>query len=471
MRTLRFHPIFRRGSVTFILFAISVLFSSVAPAQPRYRTFSQAEFALKKLKDVGKVEFVRARFIFHNDSSYTVNSLHAKFNGHIIAIEDSGGFTLFAPAEKKGFNASGRTVAGHDSVAIVILLNKDKVKASAEKWWWDTSGTRIGPVYKDLAAASAEGLSREPNGGNVRDFMYKHEIRRPNGLLVGMPTSTPNVGWIRYLTADRKYFPHTDSSRCFDFIQRDNGGTRPFVGELKNPHVRKHNNHLLGEIHTLKIAVVANDSGVTAPFDSGATHLGDLIYLDAGNLTDPCNNMTIRRIIEVTDSALTFCSRFTGSFYFGQDSCISRINRAFDGPIVAASFNPLRVNGTQTLPPYLHPNPNAVPVRPPTAGFSILDDTPGEFAIRQNYPNPFNPSTTIEFNLPEASIVTLKVYNVLGQEVATLLNREEMDEGAQSVEFNAANMPSGVYFYRLVAFTPADHRQLYQAVRRMMIVR
>ena len=471
MHTLRSSSFFKGGIVPLILFALAILFSSAAPAQPRYRTFSQDELSQKRLKDVGAVEAVRASFVFHNDSAYSVNSLHARFNGHVLAIEDSGGFTAFNPNEKRGFTATGRIVAGHDSVTLLLQLKKEKPKAVAEKWWWDTSGTRIGPVYKDLAAVSVEGIAREPNGGNVRDFMYKHEIRRPNGLLVGIPTSTPNVGWIRYTTSDRKYFPHIDSSRCFDFIERDNGGTRPFVGELKNPHVKKHNNHLLGEIHALKIAVVANDSGVTAPFDSGATHLGDLIYLDAGNLSDPCNNMTIRQIIEVTDSALTFCSRFVGSFYFGQDSCISRINRAFDGPIVAASFNPLRVNGTQTLPAFLHPNPAAAPVHPPTAGYSIMEDKPGEFAVQQNYPNPFNPSTTIEFNLAEASIVTLKVYNVLGQEVSTLLNREEMEEGEQAVEFNAANLPSGVYFYRLIAITPADSRPLYQAVRRMMVVR
>jgi hypothetical protein len=470
MHTFRSSSFFKRGGVTLLLFVIAILFPSTAPAQPRYRTFSQDELSQKRLKDIGAVEAVRASFVFHNDSAYSVNSLHARFNGHVLAIEDSGGFTAFNPSEKRGFTATGRIVAGHDSVTLLLRLKKEKPKAVAEKWWWDTSGTRIGPVYKDLAAASVEGLSREPNGGNVRDFMYKHELRRPNGLLVGLPTSTPNVGWIRYMTSDRKYFPHSDSSRCFDFIERDNGGTRPFVGELKNPHVKKHNNHLLGEIHALKIAVVANDSGVTAPFDTGSTPLGDLIYLDAGNLSDPCNNMTIRQIIEVTDSALTFCSRFTGSFYFGQDSCISRINRAFDGPIVAASFSPLKINGTQTLPAFLHPNPTAAPVRRPTAGYSILDDAPGEFAIRQNYPNPFNPSTTIEFNLAEPSIVTLKVYNVLGQEVSTLLNKEEMEEGERSVEFNAGNMPSGVYFYRIVAVTQ-DNRPLYQAVRRMMVVR
>lgn len=78
------------------------------------------------------------------------------------------------------------------------------------------------------------------------------------------------------------------------------------------------------------------------------------------------------------------------------------------------------------------------------------DSHPVAFALRQNYPNPFNPSTTIKYELPRASHVTLTVYDVLGREVATLVNGVEQP-GSKSVEFNAGNMASGVYFYRIQA--------------------
>jgi hypothetical protein len=74
---------------------------------------------------------------------------------------------------------------------------------------------------------------------------------------------------------------------------------------------------------------------------------------------------------------------------------------------------------------------------------------PVEYALSQNYPNPFNPTTMIEFSLAEVSTVSLKVYNILGQEVATLIDREVMDDGDQQIEFDATGLPSGVYFYRL----------------------
>ena len=76
--------------------------------------------------------------------------------------------------------------------------------------------------------------------------------------------------------------------------------------------------------------------------------------------------------------------------------------------------------------------------------------TPQQVSLSQNYPNPFNPSTTITFSLDRKSDVSLKVFNVLGQEVATMVNGT-MGAGVQSVRFDAGNLSSGVYFYRLKA--------------------
>jgi hypothetical protein len=83
-------------------------------------------------------------------------------------------------------------------------------------------------------------------------------------------------------------------------------------------------------------------------------------------------------------------------------------------------------------------------------GVATLPGVAGEYKLSQNYPNPFNPSTKIDFSIPSAGLAQLKVFNVLGQEVATLVN-ENMTVGNHSVTFDASRLASGVYLYKLVA--------------------
>lgn len=78
----------------------------------------------------------------------------------------------------------------------------------------------------------------------------------------------------------------------------------------------------------------------------------------------------------------------------------------------------------------------------------IYNSIPNILYLGQNYPNPFNPSTNINFNIPQNGLTTLKIYNVLGKEIATLVN-ENKQSGEYSVTFNASNLPSGIYFYTL----------------------
>lgn len=84
-----------------------------------------------------------------------------------------------------------------------------------------------------------------------------------------------------------------------------------------------------------------------------------------------------------------------------------------------------------------------------TTGIEKLDDViPAAYQLDQNYPNPFNPSTTIRYSIPEAGLVTVKVFNLLGQEVATLVNTQQAT-GAYEVTFDASQLSSGIYFYSI----------------------
>ncbi|MDP2886152.1 MAG: FG-GAP-like repeat-containing protein [Ignavibacteria bacterium] len=86
-------------------------------------------------------------------------------------------------------------------------------------------------------------------------------------------------------------------------------------------------------------------------------------------------------------------------------------------------------------------------------------DVPAEFSLEQNYPNPFNPSTKISFSLPSTSYVSLRVFDVMGREVATLVS-EELSAGNHTRQWNATGMPSGVYLYRLQAGSYVQTRKL-----------
>jgi hypothetical protein len=84
---------------------------------------------------------------------------------------------------------------------------------------------------------------------------------------------------------------------------------------------------------------------------------------------------------------------------------------------------------------------------------------PEEFSLGQNYPNPFNPTTNIEFRIADFGFVSLKIYDVLGNEVAVLVN-EEKPAGIYSVEFDASVLSSGTYFYKLTAGKFSDTKKL-----------
>jgi hypothetical protein len=121
----------------------------------------------------------------------------------------------------------------------------------------------------------------------------------------------------------------------------------------------------------------------------------------------------------------------------------------------------------------IHPNAISVFNEEGVTSVGVGDELHNNFTLSQNYPNPFNPTTTIKFKIPQSplpggdgrgGLVTLKVYDVLGNEIATLVN-EEKPAGSYEVEFNShsgsvRNLPSGIYFYRLTVGRFADTKKL-----------
>jgi len=96
---------------------------------------------------------------------------------------------------------------------------------------------------------------------------------------------------------------------------------------------------------------------------------------------------------------------------------------------------------------------------------------PEKFSLSQNFPNPFNPATTITYQIPHAGFVTLKVYDILGREIATLVN-EEKPAGSFEVQFNGNGLTSGIYFYQIKAGDPSTSSgQGYSETKKMILLK
>jgi hypothetical protein len=98
-------------------------------------------------------------------------------------------------------------------------------------------------------------------------------------------------------------------------------------------------------------------------------------------------------------------------------------------------------------------------------------DLPHKIELLQNYPNPFNPSTVIRFEIPTTSHVSLKIYDVIGKEVAVLVNGD-LSAGYHSCEWNASAMSSGMYFYRLVAtLHNGEKKESFTQIRKLLLAK
>ena len=97
---------------------------------------------------------------------------------------------------------------------------------------------------------------------------------------------------------------------------------------------------------------------------------------------------------------------------------------------------------------------------------------PTVYELNQNFPNPFNPSTTLRYGLPNNSAVSLKIYNVLGQQVASLVNGEQ-SAGWQRVTWNVpqSGISTGLYFYRLEAVDVANPNNRFLQVKKMLLLK
>ena len=158
----------------------------------------------------------------------------------------------------------------------------------------------------------------------------------------------------------------------------------------------------------------------------------------------------ISRFVDPTEALICIRYSLPGSFGEGNDSL-------WFAP--SSGLHKRRVRERSGAMFYLAYDMSADLISVTGAKLDAIGEHPCEVMLSQNYPNPFNPSTTIRYGLPSRAHVTLAVFNTLGQQVSTLVQAEQ-DPGYHEVRFDGANLPSGMYFYRMQAGSFTETKKL-----------
>ncbi len=473
------------ASVTYTLLVVSSSvitdqnFGVAAPLDSlSFRTFTVDSLAVLKPNSKRTCIGFRFAFDFKNRTGRKANGLYIEFNNVVTQFTT---YTPFVEAIDLGNNAQDYRFVGTEiDTAQTVRIEGFSVvtpcNIRVSKWWWTWDEMNIslkkseGPLRTTLFTKSV----RMPNPANVRDETFTRGFALDGGLKVGIvrSDSVRVYGWVRikksldlYKSLYDKFTMHVGPARGLAVFS--NNGR--IAGEQKTLSPLKHNNKLFAELAALKFNIEASTRGITP------AGFGELVYDEESN---PLSGMIIKDIASHADTMMTFWKHYPMELYVNLDTTVRKLNRSFSGPMDTISYiTQFKVKGTRALSEvsYLRIPVNIEPlIRAQQDAFAVYAELPREFLLSQNYPNPFNPVTMIDISLPMESEVTVTVYNVLGQEVVTLLEKQVLDPGTHQVEFYADGLATGIYFYKMVA-RPMDEGEesgsVFVDTKKMMYVK
>jgi len=462
----------------------------------KFRTVSYDSLALsmnnkgKKGKPVNKkndkVQFCSS---FINTTGMGVDGMHVSYVVTLYIGDPTYPLTITPTPSSISFDSKARTaeirwpdtLARYSSVQICGWGKRSLTQRGF--YYWELKGKKLNSnkFYNPIAFSLNIPRLPMPNEENVCQEVYDLSGFSPpqtGGLVTGIaqPNNSKGWGWVGLRKAidafksfsDRGQL-HTINTRGFDYFNLTASGLQKrFTKGQRTLTPRKQNNRLFADLVALKINLTASALQVIP------AGLGELLFDDGVN---SLSGRSLREIAATADTALTYYHGINATYYTNLDTVIRKINSAFDGPVDTISFaTRLMLRGIRPLEdiPYLRANPNAVPFMIPERDI-VRAEIPDDFRLYQNFPNPFNPTTTIRFELPQDAVVTLKIYNLLGQEVASLISQEEFDSGTNEIEFDASSLSSGVYFYRMTASVIDDEGDTggitYSQINKMVLLK
>ncbi|MCX7835888.1 MAG: carboxypeptidase regulatory-like domain-containing protein [bacterium] len=302
---------------------------------------------------------------------------------------------------------------------------------------------RIVPTnpVKALAIDSANGILYVAN--RVSPI---YVIRWSDGVLLRTLTNPGNNTWDIYGMA---WYPEDPDQKYLYLMSRDPSNASGANIIKVDPVTGAH-----------QFVVSLGQTGESGAGLTLTTRWNPLIWVLATVLTRPSSQPDRVALFEVAfNSVWIQYSPRAGSINPG-DSTVVNVN-------LASNFMPIGVYRvaidfiTNANPPVV-----SIPVTMVVDTVSTVNPTstenalPHGFVLEQNYPNPFNPNTSIRFVLPREERVTLKIFNTMGQEVATLVNQTKLNAGKYTLSFNASSLPTGVYIYRLQAGSFVESKKM-----------
>lgn len=406
-----------------------------------------------------------ACFAFPNGATDPARTgIHIEFKQTITSMSVSNGWTT-ASGSSVADLAIGAGTAVNAGGSLMVCAYGDKGKAlTVSKWHWadDPTGKPAAP-----AAGVNRLLLKMPNYVNMLNELYAQGFF-PTGLQVGSSATQsvihPKDKDVLKTLYSKKVGQHpVGLVHCLDF----DGKGKPITKQQKTAPPDKLPNDLIAQLVTLKVNMAMNDNAkVKGPNGALSSGFSSLVYNGSQVIY---RGKTIATIAAQADGYLS-CDSTVGNLKGGTAgqllAVLTEINNAFSFAFDTAGFGAKTVLTGKALASVsaLYSTTDNAPVI--VDNWVRPNDVPVNYALLQNYPNPFNPTTTIEFNISEDAFVTLKVYNMLGQEVATLADHEEFSEGNNDVTFDASRLASGVYYYRLMV-----NDGQFQQVKKMMLLK
>ncbi|MEK7263387.1 MAG: T9SS type A sorting domain-containing protein [Bacteroidota bacterium] len=425
--------------------------------------------------------------------------------GYLYSLDDDTVFNAESSSDSIPITFSG---GGHNAIINFVNSNADSAffltftQSLSYSKGWGSGGGKVPKILKK-APTKAKALVK-PSIANLLDTVfyktYSKVSPNVNGLYLGVAgavlnsSNKPRTDTVAFVFSKdakgfRLFVDHSFAARGFDgnnkpedwnAVKNNVKKATKFKGYIKAKKPQNGTNNVLaGELAALRMNIAMSD---TAKISSQG--LRDIIFDMKNGATNPLNNKTLSQICTAVDTALTFWQKFYndtsykhGTTYSRYETghplydtlyqSLKRINLAFNDDVDSNDFvvdssgafpwySTINLKKGVGKPLYLSPFLKSNSKASYHSVNMIKDNLlPNNFVMYQNYPNPFNPVTTLEFYLPTDAIVTLKVYNILGQEIQTIFNNEELEEGFEEVDFDASHLSSGIYFYRLSA-TPLD---------------